>query len=186
MISLWLILSERKNLTDPEEKGNQTREEQNNTHSLKKVETVLYNQENTVKWDLDSREITNFNNKEVINFEELKVAAFSLKDQENENKLYTFTAPYADYFNSENRLQLQGPVLLKKDNYTLEAGNMTWYQNRELIKGNSGIRIESEKIRMTGDKFESSLELENIKVSGTGKKRAHLYWKENEDEKEEE
>lgn len=182
LISFWLILSERENMTGTDENQNQKQEEQNNTHFLKKVETVLYNQENTVKWDLDSKEIINLNNKNKINFEELEVDAFSIKDKTDEDKLYTFTTPFATYFNRENRFNLEGPVFINKGDYNLEAGNMIWYQNQDQVKGSRGIRIESEKIIMTGDKFESSLELENIKISGKKDQRAHLYWKENENE----
>ena len=185
--SFWMILDEQNNRENQRQTVSQKNNSQNtnsenqSSESLKQVETVLYNNKNTVKWLLNSEEVVNFNSENFIDLLNLDIDVFDIETN-SENQLYTFTAPSGKYFNQKRILKLQGPVQIEKNNYLLTAGNMKWLQKENKVKGNEGVEITTPSLILKGNKFESELKLDSITVSGNENQRAHLYWKENQNE----
>lgn len=180
IISFWIILTERDAMeeTEREETGEQGR----TSNALTNVETILYNNEDTARWEINSGEFFRYQDEDVVDLLELEIDVIDMT-QKTETRLYTFNSPEGEYNNEKARLSLEGPVEIEKDQLLFTVGFLEWLQTENLVRGKKGVEIESPEIILRGDRFESDSSLESIKVSGNKEKRAHLYWKGNENEK---
>ncbi|MFW5980384.1 MAG: LPS export ABC transporter periplasmic protein LptC [Halanaerobiaceae bacterium] len=184
LISFWIVEENRKpesELAQKKETAEKETGEDSRSNILKEVETILFNQDDTFRWDIKSGEISSYTGQENIDFSSLEIEVYDTEESKND-RLYIFTAPQGSYNNEKARLSLEGPVKIEKNNLLFTTGYLEWWQQPNQIKGNKGVEIENPDLVLKGHSFESSSNLNNIKVSGDEKERAHLFWKENENE----
>ena len=155
-------------------------EKRERTELLKNINFGLYNEDDSLKWDLTAEEITRFTDQKKIDLSDIIVKAQDLTTENNgEKDLYFFDAPGGNYWEQDNKLFIKGPVNIAKKDYHLILGNLRWYQEENIISGNQGIKLETPKFLLKGAEFESNLALDSITISGE-ETQAQLRWKENE------
>lgn len=174
-LSLVIIFHEEtgQKITEREE------EETVSEESLSEVEFTLYNQDKTIRWELTASRLNRRQEEGILELEPLMVDVY---DQEREELLYQLTAYSGNYYNQEERLEIEGPLRLKRDNDYLQAARMTWRADEDIIYGYRQVEIETDSFVLTGSRFETNSDLTYFKIEGDREEQAHLIWREEEDD----
>ena len=180
IITFWIIISEQSQ-DKPVSKTDTNVIQKRETGLLKDAELVLYNNNKSIQWKLASANITQTE----VDYSLLKLASIEIKAYKLNSKVstdkklvYSITASKGKYINN-NQINLDGKIKLKKNNYKLTLGNLQWFQEDDLIKGDDGFKLKAPSFLLKGNRFESNLSFNSITVSGTKTRQAHFSWKEN-------
>ncbi len=160
------------------------REEKNDVHSpqtqFEEVNFQLYNQKKTVRWELKARTLAHDEKDDYLRLNPVEVSVF---DNDRNEILYKFTAGRGKYLSREEKMKIYGPVEITLNNYHVEAGNLTWEQERDIIKAENGVKVTTPAGHIiNGDFLYTDSRLSSLNIHGTAGKQAQMNWEEQENE----
>src|SRR5690554_4979514 len=93
---------------------------------------------------------------------------------EIEEIIYNISAAEALFYTVSGELQLEEPVLLKKDGLKLSMNTLQLKDGANKFSGSGNINFSSPSFQLSGQHLEADLELDTISVSGDDKQQAYL------------
>ena len=181
VIGVWFSLS------SPEE-GPQTDNKYNNTDSkekklpdkeLSEINFSIYNQNKTIKWNLDAENVKQFADKSLLKLNPIKIKVYNIKNEKE--LLYTFQADRAKYLSDKGSLDIEGPVSIKRDKINLTLDNLNWQSEEDRITGDK-VKFSNPNYSLNGARFEANSKLNHLIFYGDEKSKASFAWEENSDE----
>ena len=139
---------------------------------LTNIDLELYNNDKTIKWNLDSEKLVREDEGNIYNMDLPNFQAY-----ENDELLYTGHGNSASYNNNEEMISLSGEIEINKNNLLLETDRIIWNQNNDVISGENGVKLTSPELVITSEGFTAPVSLNRIEFKGSENKRAKVEWR---------
>ena len=153
---------------------NENQQENNNQESdyLKQIDLVLFNNDKSIKWNLDSEKLVREDEGNIYNMNAPKFKAF-----ENEQLIYTGQGTQAMYNNDLEEISLDGDININKEDLLLETETIIWNQKDDTVSGKKGVKLTSPDLVITAHEFSGPLSLNKITFYGTQAGQAKVEWR---------
>ncbi|MFW6386382.1 MAG: LPS export ABC transporter periplasmic protein LptC [Bacillota bacterium] len=138
---------------------------------MKDIQLTLYNTDHSVRWELTAGEGRESGNS--LNLDPLSVRVLR---EEDDKLLYSLAARGGDYREDEGKLYIEGPVDIDRGDYHFRTGDLVWDQEKDLIRGEEEVVVESSSLEVTGQGLEADSGFEWAAVDGSKEKQANLRW----------
>ena len=165
------IYDEVKDINNDENENTVQNNEQEGEY-LTRIDLVLFNNDKTIKWNLDSEKLTQKDEGNIYNMSLLQFKAF-----ENDNLIYTGEGQEAEYNNDEKVISLSGDISINKNAVLLETKKIIWEQKNDIIKGTDGVKLISDDLIITSEQFSGPISLNRIEFTGTESSQAKVEWR---------
>lgn len=143
-------------------------------HQFKNLRLVLYNDQQTVSWEILASEVNEFTKRGLLEFSPVTVEANNDKQQ----GLYLITAEKGLYHNREEEIELSGSVLLKREQQELVTARLSWKTGAGILSAGGGVRISSPSFIITGQSLQADLTFHQLRIDGNRGEQASISWKE--------
>ncbi|MFW6386760.1 MAG: LPS export ABC transporter periplasmic protein LptC [Bacillota bacterium] len=154
-----------------EEREVEERQDDLPQQEMKDFHFTLFNDDRSVRWELTADE--GQHKEDVLDLEPLSVRVLREKD---EKQLYSLTARGGDYREQEEKLYIEGPVDITRDDYRFHTGDLVWDQSKDLITGREKVEITGSSLDVKGSGLEADSGFEWVTITGSEKKQANLRW----------
>ena len=162
--------------TDNKESSTKTSQTQ-----FKEIDFTLYNGQKTVRWELAARKLSHYKEDDYLKLSPVEICVY---DNNKDEILYSFTAEKGSYQGNEGKLIIDGPIDVNCNNYQLKIGNLSWQQDKDIIKGSSGVEVITPAGNaLSGKYLITDSRLYSISVYGSDEKQACFSWKERKNDK---
>lgn len=153
---------------------NENQQESNNQESdyLKQIDLVLFNNDKSIKWNLDSEKLVREDEGNIYNMNAPKFKAF-----ENDQLIYTGQGTQAMYNNDLKEISLDGDININKEDLLLETETIIWNQKEDTVSGKKGVKLTSPELVITAEEFSGPLSLNKITFYGTQAGQAKVEWR---------
>lgn len=156
---------------DEVDQNNNNNEDQEEEY-LTNIDLELYNNEKSIKWNLDSKKLLREDDGNIYNMDLPNFVAY-----ENDQLIYTGQGESASYNNREEIISLSGDIEIDKDNLFLETEWITWNQKDDIISGERGVQLTSPELIITSESFTAPVSLNKIEFKGSENKRVRVEWR---------
>ena len=176
VIIVALLFSGLEQPDEPDQAQQNTKEAEPSLpdHQFKNLRLVLYNDRQTVNWEILASEVNEFTEQDLLEFSPVTVEANNDEQQE----LYLITAEKGLYHNREEELELSGSVLLKREQQELVTARLIWKMGEGIISAGGGVRISSPFFIITGQSLQADPAFYNLRIDGNREEQASITWKE--------
>lgn len=165
------IYDEIKN-SNSKGKQNDTPEDNEQGEYLKKIDLSLFNNDKTIKWNLNSERLTQ---KDEGNYYIMDLLEF--KAYEDDTLIYSGDGNKAEYDNIEKIISLSGNISINKNNLLLKTNTMVWEQENDIIRGENKVELSSSEFVIEAESFSAPLTLKKITFFGSEDKQVKLEWR---------
>ena len=155
-----------------EEESVVEREQQDQQEYLTQIDLELFNNDKTIKWNVNSEKLTRENNGSIYKMDILDFEAY-----ENEELIYTGRGEKADYNKDKEIFSFTGDININRDDSVLQTNQIVWNRKNDIIKGEGGVRFETSQFVITSNKFSAPLSLNKIEFIGNEKAKAKVEWR---------
>ena len=143
-------------------------------HQFKNLRLVLYNNQQTVSWEILAGEVNEFTKRGLLEFSPVTVEA----NNDEQQDLYLITAEKGLYHNREEKIELSGSVLLKREQRELVTSRLSWKTGEGILSAGGGVRISSPFFIITGQSLQADLAFHHLRIDGIREEQASISWKE--------
>ena len=143
-------------------------------HQFKNLRLVLYNNQQTVSWEILASEVNEFTKRGLLEFSPVTVEA----NNDEQQGLYLITAEKGLYHNREEKIELSDSVLLKREQQELVTARLSWKTGEGMLSAGEGVRISSPSFIITGQSLQADLTFHHLRIDGNREEQASIFWKE--------
>lgn len=140
---------------------------------FKDIKMMLYNKDSSIYWEIEAVNVERYAEKDIFQVSPVKIKALNEQDE----NLYLIQAEKGSFRQGEGELDLQGPILIKKDDLSVKVGELRFNETADLLAGQGGVNISSPAFRLNGESFEAEAGLESLTVFGGKDEQAYFSWK---------
>ncbi len=178
IIPVFFISGENEDVVSKDNKESSSKTSQT---QFKEISFTLYNGQKTVRWELTATKLSHYKEDDYLKLRPVEICVY---DNNNNEILYSFTAEKGSYRGNEGRLIINGPIAVNFNNYQLKTGNLSWQQDKDIIKGSSGVEVITPADGfLSGEFLITDSHLHSISVYGSDEKQAYFSRKERKNEK---
>ncbi|MCF8008708.1 MAG: LPS export ABC transporter periplasmic protein LptC [Halanaerobiales bacterium] len=162
-----------KEYNKPLNQNGQDKTNQNKIENfIKKVDLTLYNNNRTIKWNLDTEKLTSIKEGSIYEMDTINFSALEAK-----NEIYSGQGQRAQYNNEEEILTIIDQIVIKKVELEIKLNKLKWFQKENKISGLDGVKLSSPNFIINADSLESDTDLSKIIFKGNELSKARLEWR---------
>jgi LPS export ABC transporter protein LptC len=162
VFSLYFTLDQNP-ITPPEP---EVVEQELPAEELEDVSFSIFNERQEHELKLESKDLENFKSQNRMELEPIEVEVYSLNGDE---LLYTLSGDYGIYYTSQDYIEVRSNVVIKSEQYRIEADQLDYYLDRNYLEGRGAVKIDGSDFSSEAESFNSDLNLKNLKLAGNAR-----------------